>query len=51
LINENIKKYKLNNNKDINFKCDEEILINKIKIFGKIFNIDSLILKDNDDIH
>jgi len=50
LINENIKKNKSNNNEDIIFKCNEEILINKIKIFGEIFKIDSLILKIIDDI-
>ena len=47
-INENIKKCKLNNNEDIIFKCNEEILINKIKKFGgvgEIIKIDSLILK------
>ena len=50
MINENIKKYKLNNNTDIIFKCNEEILLNKIKIFGEIFKIDSLILKNIDDL-
>jgi len=49
-INENIKKYKLNNDRDIMFNCDEEILINKIKLFGNIGEIESLILKNNDDI-
>ena len=53
MINENIKKYKLNSNEDIIFKCNEEILINKVKIFGnvgKIVKIESLILKNNDDL-
>jgi len=49
-INENIKKYKLNNKEEIMFICNEEMLIHKIKIFGEIFKIDSLILKNINDL-
>ena len=47
MINEKVKKNKLNNNTNIIFRCNEEMLLNKIKIFGEIFKIDSLILKKN----
>ena len=57
IINDNIKKYK--NNNDLNIECniqpeDFNNLINSIKSLGKIsdkYDIDSLILKNKDDIN
>ena len=56
IINDNIKKCKLNNNKNITLDIEDEYLdtfIKTIKSFGflnDVSNINSLILKNNDDI-
>jgi len=60
IINDNIKKCKLNNEKNIDFNIEEDHLenfIKNIKIFGqinypnKIIKLNSLILKDQDEIN
>ena len=55
LINENIKKCNLNKEEIIEFSSNEKIddFINEIKTFGELskkFDIDSLILKNKDDL-
>ena len=54
IINDKIKKYKINENLKIEFYPQEKIIddyINQIKNFGCLSNIDSLILNGNDNIN